>query len=142
MFGIKFKAIPTKVIRCLDQCALRSYQQLLVHCFIAIALAVLLYFLIGNKVNISSSDFVTIMPSIAAASGVLLAISLAFATFVSRYVSDWRERSIDRLQRQREKLAAQMELSAQHHPDISRKLVNLYLLSAFYIPGQPLSNMM
>ena len=138
MFGIKFKAIPTKVIRCLDQYALRSYKQLLVHCFIAIALAVLLYFLVGNKVNISSSDFVTIMSSIAAASGALLAISLAFATFMSRFVTDWRERSIDRLQRQREKLAAQMELSAQKYPDISRRLVNLYMLSVFYIPGQPI----
>ncbi|MFC1977387.1 hypothetical protein ACFLWS_03870 [Chloroflexota bacterium] len=124
------------IIKLLDHYALRSFLQLLVH--IIIGLAAILYFLIDSRVIIQSGDFVTIMSSSAAASGALLAVSLAFATFMSRFATDWNERSVDRLQKQREKLAFQMKLSAQYYPDISRALVNLYRLASFYIPGQPI----
>lgn len=129
--------IKRAIIKYLDKYAIRSFLQLLVHVVIAIGLAILLYFLIdSSRVIIQSSNFVTIMSSIAAASGALLAISLAFATFMSRFADDWRERIIERLQKQREKLAFQMRLSAWYYPDISRALVDLYELCAFYISGQ------
>ena len=126
------------LIKYLDKYAIRSFLQLLVHIVIALGLAALLYFLIGSKVIIQSNSFVTIMSSIAAASGALLAVSLAFATFMSRFMIDWRDRSIDKLQIQCEIFASQMKLSAQYFPDIPRVLAELYKLAIFYIPGQPI----
>lgn len=124
------------IIKYLDKYAIRSFLQLLVHIVIALGLAILLYLLIDGRVIIQSSNFVTIMSSIAAASGALLAVSLAFATFMSRFMIDWRDRSFDKLQIQREKFELQMKLSAQYHPDIPRALTGLYQLATFYIPGQ------
>ena len=126
------------ILKYLDKYEIRSFLQLLIHIVIAIGLATILYFLIDSRISIQSNNFVTVMSSIAAASGALLAVSLAFATFMSRFASDWRERIIDRLQKQRVKLASQMRLSAWYYPDISRALVDLYELCAFYIPGQPI----
>jgi len=126
------------IIRFLDRCAIRSFSQLFIHLMIAIVMAVLIFFLVNDRVIISSGDFVTIMSSSATASGVLLAVFLAFATFMSKYATDWREKLIERLFVQREKLAAQMKLSAQHHPNVARVLVPLLGVCNSYIPGQPI----
>lgn len=136
--GQRIKKLGGSVISLLDQIALRSFRQVLIHVCVAVGLAILFYFWVGGTITISGNNFVTIMSSIAAASGALLAVSLAFATFMSRFMTDSRERLIERLQRQQEKLALQMKKSAQSYPEISRRLTNLYLMAAFYIPGQPI----
>lgn len=119
-----------------DRNALRSFRQVSVHILIAIGLATIAHFMIGNRLGISRDNFVAIMSSIAAASGALLAVSLAFAIFMGRYIADWRERLIDRLRHDREEMRSQMRNSAKHHPEISRRLVDLYMVAAQYIPGQ------
>lgn len=80
----------------------------------------------------------TISSSLAAASGALLAISLALATFFSRHLTDWREKLYEELKLGQAELEAQMYKSAPKHPEISQRLVELYLKSAFYIRGQRL----
>ena len=135
MGGIKLLAM----IDFLEKYALRSFKQVLMHTCTAVGLALLIYFLLSDKVYISNSNFVTIMSSVTAASGVLLAVSLAFATFMGRYMTDWRERLIERLRQGREKLELQMKISAQHHPEISRRLTELYIMAAHYIPGQAIN---
>lgn len=124
------------MVKFLDKYALRSFKQILIHICVSVGLATLFYFLLSDRVTVSSNNFVTIMSSIAAASGALLAISLAFATFMGRYVTDWRERLFERLRQEREVLRSQMKISAQHYPEISKRLTELYIMAALYIPGQ------
>jgi len=116
--------------------AIRTFRQLLVHSLVAVVLSILLGFVLGNYIAISVNNFVVIISSASAASGVLLAVSLALATFFARHVTDWRDRLIHKLREDQERLAMQMERSAKFHPEISRRLTELYLQSAFYIPGQ------
>ena len=116
--------------------ALRSFKQVLTHAIIAIVLALLFYFLASNTIKISGNAFVAIMTSITAASGALLAVSLVFATFMGRYVTDWRDRIFERFGRERDELRSQIKSSAKNHPEISRRLVNLYILATQYIRGQ------
>lgn len=92
----------------------------------------------GNWAAIGREDFVAISSSLAAASGALLAISLALATFFSRHLTDWREKMYEELKLGQSELEAQMYKSAPKHPEISQRLVELYLRSAFYIRGQRL----
>jgi len=124
------------IIDKLQRYAVRTFQQLLVHCLIAILLSILLGFFLCNYISINVSYFVAIISATSAASGALLAVSLAVATFFARYITDWRDRLIHKLKEDQEKLAMQMERSAKFHPEISRRLTELYLQSAFYIPGQ------
>jgi len=118
---------------------IRSFKHALVYTIIAIGLALLFFFLASNNTRISSNNFVTIMSSIAAATGALLAVSIAFYTFVSRYMTDWRDRILERFRQEREELKLQIENSAKYHPEISRRLVNLYILATQYIPGQAIN---
>lgn len=123
--------------RRLDWICLRSFVQMLVHMCIAIGIAVLFYFNPFGLLELDDNNLVTILSAVAAVSGALLAVSLAFATFRSQYYTDWIYRSRERLGNQLEKLGNQMKISAKTYPDISRRLAEQYMLVAFYIPGQP-----
>jgi hypothetical protein len=118
---------------------IRSFKHALVYTVIAICMAILFFFLANNNIRISNNNFVTIMSSIAAATGALLAVSIAFYTFVSRYMTDWRDRILERFRQEREELKLQIKNSANYHPEISRRLVNLYVLATQYIPGQTIN---
>ncbi|MGB2877174.1 MAG: hypothetical protein WBB97_03980, partial [Dehalococcoidales bacterium] len=112
------------------------FKRALIYTLIAIMLSLLFYFLAGNIIKISSNNFVAIMSSTSAASGALLAVSIAFYTFLGRYMADWRDRLYERFIKERDELKSQIQISAKHHPEISRRLVDLYLFSAQYILGQ------
>lgn len=116
--------------------AVRTFRQLLIHSLVALFLAAILGFVLGSYLSVSINNFVAIISSTSAASGALLAISLALATFWARHVTDWRDKLMHKLSEDRERLATQMERSAKSHPEISRRLSKLYLESTFYVPGQ------
>jgi hypothetical protein len=127
------------IIRFLERSAVPSYKHVLFHFGIAILLLVvfiLLYTCLDIQISISANAFVAITSAMAAASGALLAISLALATFFSRYVTDWRDRLIDALERGQTELESQMAQSARKHPEISRRLSEIYVKFSYYIPGQ------
>lgn len=124
------------IIDKLQRYAIRTFRQLLVHSLVAVLLSILLGFVLGDYIAVSVNNFVAIISSASAASGVLLAVSLALATFFAKHVTDWRDRLIHKLREDQERLAMQMERSAKFHPEISKRLTELYLQSAFYIPGQ------
>ena len=123
----------------LDKSSLRSFVHIPVHVCVAVALAALFYFGQFVTETINDNSLVIILSAIAAASGALLAVSLAFGIFRSQYYTDWTYRSRERLRNQRGKLEEMMKKSARKYPDISRRLVEQYLLMALYIPGQPIS---
>jgi hypothetical protein len=125
------------LFRILDRVSLRSFRQVVVHVCIAVALAAVLYF--GRFVGgaISDNDLVIILAAIAAGAGALLAVSLALGIFSSQYYTDWTYRSRERLRNQLEGLEDRMQKSARKYPGISSHLVELFMLMAMYIPGQP-----
>lgn len=121
----------------LDRYAFRSFKQVLLHALVAIGLAAILHFLLGDRITIVANSFISILSAIATISGALLAISLALFFFFSRHVTDWRDKLIERLAQARAGIRAQMEKSALlHHPEISRHLAPLYDKSVRYTPGQ------
>lgn len=134
------KSLPKyKIIGFLEKSAIPSFKHVLLHFGIAILLlvvVVLLYVFLDIQVTISANTFVAVTSAMAAASGALLAISLALAIFFSRYVTDWRDRLIDGLERSQAELESQMAKSARQHPEISRRLTDIYIESAHYIPGK------
>lgn len=71
------------IIDRLRKYAVRTYLQLLVHVFVAIVLAVLVYVFWGRCVVINSSNFTVITSSMSAACGVLLAVSITLAIFLA-----------------------------------------------------------
>lgn len=85
------------IIDKLQRYAIRTFRQLLVHSLVAILLSILLGFVLGNYIAVSVNNFVAIISSTSAASSVLLAVSLALATFFARHVTDWRDRLIHKL---------------------------------------------
>ena len=85
---------------------------------------------------ITGDNFVIIVSSMSAVSGVLLAASLSLAFFFARHIADWRDRLVTQLVRNRGILQEQMEKSAEMHPEISQRLVDIYMLAVSYIPGQ------
>lgn len=122
------------VIDKVQRFAVRTIKQLFVHILIAIIIAVIVGILLNRQINTDS--FVVIISSMSAASGVLLAVSLALANFFSRHITDWRDQLIRSLKLAQEKVIVQMEKSAELFSDISRRLSVLYLQYIFYIPGQ------
>ncbi|MGB2815467.1 MAG: hypothetical protein WBC75_10355, partial [Dehalococcoidales bacterium] len=109
----------------ISQFVISSFKRALIYTLIAIMLSLLFYFLAGNIIKISSNNFVAIMSSTSAASGALLAVSIAFYTFLGRYMADWRDRLYERFIKERDELKSQIQISAKHHPEISRRLVDL-----------------
>jgi len=134
------KSLPEyRIISFLEKSAISSFKRVLLHFGIAILLLVvfvLLYAFLDIQVTMSANNFVTVTSAMAAASGALLAISLVLATFFSRYVTDWRDRLIDGLERSQAELESQMAKSARQHPEISRRLTEIYMKFAYYTPGQ------
>lgn len=124
------------VIDKLQGYAVRTFIQLYIHIAISIFIATIIGVCLPNKYVIKTSDFVVIISSLSAASGVLLAVTLSLATFYSRHIEDWRERLVQKLVEDRERVAKQMKESATLHPEISNRLAELYLKSTLYIPGQ------
>lgn len=124
------------IIDKIQKYAIRTYKQLFVHILVIIILAIIVGVLLSNDYIISANSFVVIISSMSAAAGVLLAVSLALATFFSRHLTDWRDRLIYKLKEDQRRIERQMEKSARLHPEISNRLAKLYLKSAFYIPGQ------
>lgn len=116
--------------------ALRSFRQVLIHVSIAIILAILLVFILDSRISIGANSFVSIVSSMAAISGALLAISLALFFFFCRHITDWRDKLTEKLIQGRADLRAQIEKSVQYHPDISRRLAALYDKSMNYMQGQ------
>ena len=125
------------LFRVVDKVSVRSFPQVLFHVCVAVALAAILYF--GKFVTEAISDdiLVTILAGVAAASGALLAVSLAFGSFRSQYYTDWTYRNRERLRNQLEKLDDRMRKSAEKYPDVARHLVDQYMFMASYVPGQP-----
>ncbi len=125
------------IIGAIEKYAIPSFKHIGIHASVAIVLCLVLFILVfkGRSV-IGVTSFVTITSSISAASGALLAISLALATFFSRHITDWRDKLIDRLEEAQIDLASQMARSAKNHPEISKRLTELYLQAYMYIPGQ------
>jgi hypothetical protein len=129
------------IVGAIEKYAVSSYKLVLIHFFVAIALLLLIRF-IGNfdgfDLNIKQAYFVTITSSLSASAAALLAVSLALATFFSRYVTDWRDKLIAELRQNQSALETQMAKSAVHHGEISSRLTELYIQSTSYIPGQPI----
>jgi hypothetical protein len=125
------------LFRILDHVSMRSFVHVLVHVCVAVGLAALFYFgqFVGETIN--DNNLVTILAAVAAASGALLAVSLALGIFSSQYYTDWTYRSREHLRNQLEKLEDWMQKSAKKYPGISSRLVELFMLMASYIPGQP-----
>ena len=130
------RARPHKLVGFLERYAIPSFKHVTIHLCIAILLLVIFSLTLKNWVIISSGSFVSITSSISAASGALLAISLALATFFSRYITDWRDKLINKLEKGQVELASQIAISAKNYPEISNRLTELYLQSYMYIPGQ------
>lgn len=122
----------------LQRYAVRTYKQLFIHFLVAIILAIVINALLGSNHAVSTDNFVVIISSMSAASGVLLAVTLALATFFSRHIKDWADRLVSKLKVDQEKLEIQMEKSARLYPEISNRLTELYMKSFLYIPGQPI----
>lgn len=122
----------------LEKYALRSFRQVLIHVAVAIVLCIVLSVTLGNQVSISTESFVSIVSSIAAASGALLAVTLALLFFFARHVMDSRDKLFEKLIQGRKQLREQIEKSARFYPEISRRLSALYDKSIRYIPGQPI----
>lgn len=125
------------IIGAIEKYAIPSFKHIGIHLSVAIVLCLVLFLLVlKGRYVIGATSFVIITSSISAASGALLAISLALATFFSRHITDWRDKLVDRLEKGQIDLASQMARSAKNHPEISKRLTELYLQSYMYIPGQ------
>ena len=99
----------------LQRYAVRTFRQLLVHSLVAALLSIILGFILCNYISVSTNNFVAIISSSSAASGALLAVSLALATFYAKHITDWRDRLIHELKEAQERLAMQMERFAIYH---------------------------
>jgi len=119
--------------------AFRSTKQVVIHILLSFVVALILYFGLLGKLSIDETHFVTITSSVSAASGALLAITIALATFYGLHVTNWRDNLVDELAEARARMRKQMEKSAEQHPEISRKLALLYNESRLYVPGKPIN---
>lgn len=125
------------LFRKLDQISVRSYTQVVVHVLIGLALAVVLYYCRFVGPAISDSSLVIILAAVAAASGALLAVSVALGIFSSQHYTDWSYRSHERLANVLEKLKDGMEKWAWRYPGISGRLGKVFKAVAEYRRGEP-----
>ena len=123
----------------LQEYAFRSTRQVIIHVLLSIVVALILYFSLLGKLSISETYFVTITSSMSAASGALLAITIALATFYGLHVTNWRDKLVHELAEARTRMRKQMEKSVEQYPEISRKLAPLYNKSRLYVPGKPIN---
>lgn len=122
----------------MDRYAFRSARQVVIHVLASIVIALVLYFSLHSKLSVPETYFVTITSSMSAASGALLAVTIALATFYGLHLTNWRDRLVDKLTEARARMRQQMEKSAIQYPEISRKLAPLYEESLLYVPGKPI----
>lgn len=120
----------------LQKYTFRSLKQIMIHVVVSFMLAIILYFVLSDRMSVSNDNFVAITASMTAASGALLAVTIALASFYSLHVTDWRDKLIERLAQAGAAIREQMQKSAQRHPEISRHLAALYDKAVGYIPGQ------
>ncbi len=123
----------------LQRYAFRSTTQVAIHAVASIAVAIVLYFLLHSKVSVPETYFVTVTSSMSAASGALLAVTIALATFYGLHVTNWRDKLVDKLAEARTRMRKQMEKSAVKYSEISRKLAPIYERSRLYVPGKPIN---
>ena len=123
----------------LQRYTFRSMTQVVVHVLASSVVALVLYFLLHDKLSILETYFVTITSSMSAASGALLAVTIALASYYSLNAINWRDRLVDELAKASARTRKQMEKSARQHPEISRQLAPLYEKSLLYVPGKPIS---
>jgi len=123
----------------LQRYAFRSITQVAVHVLASSVVALVLYFLLHGKLSVLETYFVTITSSMSAASGALLAVTIALASYYSLNAINWRDRLVDELAKASARTRKQMEKSAKQHPEISRQLAPLYEKSLLYVPGKPIS---
>lgn len=129
------------VLRITDKCekyTFRSTTQVVVHVLVSIIMALVIYLLLRNTVGVSETSFVTITSSMTAASGALLAVTIALAVYYSLTAMNWRDKLVDGLAEASLRTRKQMEKSAKQHPEISRQLAPLYDKSLLYVPGKPI----
>ena len=129
---------PNTIIGTIERYTTPSYRHLLVHLMVAVILSLVVYIFLGSKATVSSNIYISLVGSLAASSGALIAISMGLGTFFSRHVIDWRDKLFDDLKKNQAELEAQMEKSANKYPEISERLTELYLKSCFYSLGQPI----
>lgn len=122
----------------LQRYAFRSTTQVIIHVLASVIVALVLYFLLHDKLSIPETHFVTITSSMSAASGALLAVTIALATFYGLHVTNWRDKLVDKLTEASARTRKQMEKSAKQYPEISRHLAPLYEESLLYVPGMPI----
>lgn len=123
----------------LQRYAFRSMTQVVVHVLASIVVALVLYFLFHDKLSVPETYFVTITSSMSAASGALLAVTIALASYYSLNAINWRDRLVDKLAEASVRTRKQMEKSAEQYPEISRQLAPLYEKSLLYVPGKPIN---
>lgn len=122
----------------LQKYALRSQVQLGIHLAFSVAFALAVHCFLGSKLAISIGFLVGIMSSMSAASGALLAVTIALAQFYGLHITNLRDQHVGKLREGSFRTRAQMEKSAGKYPEISRHLAPLYDRSLLYVPGEPL----
>ena len=137
--GSKHDSIALRTIDKLERYAFRSTTQVVVHVLASIVVALALYFLLRDKISVPETYFVTITSSMSAASGALLAVTIALASYYSLNAMNWRDKLVDKLAEASLRTRKQMEKSAKQHPEISRQLAPLYEKSLLYVPGKPIN---
>ena len=90
----------------------------------------------AENLVLKQQGFLPVISAIGAVSGALLATLIAISTFYARYVTDWRDRLVLRLENTEATLRKLIETSAADNPDISRHLGNIYNTVIQYKPGQ------
>ncbi len=130
------RKIVDKIKMWIDGIVFRSYWQVAGHFVLATIIAVGLSVILDFKIVESNGGVVTYLSSIVAASGALLAVTIAVSFFANRNFTEERDKYIDKLAYGRGLLRKQMEHSASKYPDISRKLAPLYELCTRYTRGR------
>lgn len=130
------RKIVDKIKKWIDGITFRSYKQIMGHFVFVTTLGVGLGAILDLKIVESNGGLVTYLSSIGAASGALMAVTIAVAFFANRNFTEERDKYIDKLAYGRDLLRKQMEKSVSKYPDISRKLAALYELCTHYSRGR------
>jgi hypothetical protein len=113
-----------------------SFKNVAIHVGISFILAMILYLTVTDRASVSNQSFVTIMASMASASGMLLAVTVAVASFYAGHMLGWKDQLVGMLSQAEGSIREHMEVCAHCHPEISRHLAPLYQEIIAYIPGK------
>jgi hypothetical protein len=125
-----------KIITFVSKYSFRSSKQILLHLAFSAAIAAVVFWFGAENLVLKQQGFLPVISAIGAVSGALLAALIAISTFYARYVTDWRDRLVLRLENTEATLRKLIETSAADNPDISRHLGNIYDTVIQYRPGQ------